>query len=234
MKQEVTAQPNNYSVYKHTAPNGKIYIGITGKDPEKRWNGGNGYYRNEHFNNAIKKYGWKNIEHAILYTGLSLHEAEEKEREMIAYFKSNDPKFGYNGTSGGESGWILSDDARRRISESHKGMRYNIGVPFTEERKQHLREKHADVKGDKNPNYGKRWTPEQIAIRQSHRTYATGENAPTARPILQKDLDGNIVKRWGSISEATKEYCRTSIKDCLRGKQKKHRGFIWEYENGKD
>lgn len=31
-----------YSVYKHTAPNGKVYIGITGKDPEKRWLNGGG------------------------------------------------------------------------------------------------------------------------------------------------------------------------------------------------
>lgn len=28
----------NYSVYKHTAPNGKIYIGITSMKPENRWN----------------------------------------------------------------------------------------------------------------------------------------------------------------------------------------------------
>lgn len=32
-----------YSVYKYTAPNGKVYIGITGKDPEKRWLNGRGY-----------------------------------------------------------------------------------------------------------------------------------------------------------------------------------------------
>ena len=35
---------NNYIVYKHTAPNGKVYIGITGFDPEYRWlNNGRGY-----------------------------------------------------------------------------------------------------------------------------------------------------------------------------------------------
>lgn len=32
-----------YCVYKHTTPNGKVYIGITSKNPLKRWNNGIGY-----------------------------------------------------------------------------------------------------------------------------------------------------------------------------------------------
>lgn len=34
---------NNYTVYKHTFPNGKIYIGITKQAPSKRWRNGTGY-----------------------------------------------------------------------------------------------------------------------------------------------------------------------------------------------
>ena len=34
---------NNYIVYKHTAPNGKVYIGITKKAPNDRWASGFGY-----------------------------------------------------------------------------------------------------------------------------------------------------------------------------------------------
>ena len=55
-----------YSVYKHTTPNGKVYIGITGKEPEKRWMKGRGYQNNPHFSHAIKFYGWENIEHEIV------------------------------------------------------------------------------------------------------------------------------------------------------------------------
>lgn len=233
MEQEVTAKPNNYTVYKHTTPSGKVYVGITGKDPKDRWHGGNGYWHNEHFRKAIKKYGWNNIEHAIIHTGLTLEEAEEKERYYISVYKSNETKHGYNGTSGGESGWVPSEEAKKKMSDSHKGKRYNIGVPFTEERKKHLRENHYDCRGANNPQWGKKWTKEEIAKRQANRVYAIGGDAPTARPILQKDKDGNIIKRWGSISEAAKEYCRTSIKDCLKGKYKHHKGFVWEYENGK-
>lgn len=46
---------NNYIVYKHTSPSGKIYIGITSKVPRKRWSNGNGYLNNDYFTKAIKK-----------------------------------------------------------------------------------------------------------------------------------------------------------------------------------
>lgn len=227
------AVPNNYTVYKHITPSGKVYIGITSKAVEKRWLNGRGYRRNEHFWNAIKKYGWENIEHKILATGLTKEEATEAEKMYIALFSSHEPKHGYNLTEGGETGIVHTIESRRKLSESKKGKRYNIGVPFTEERKRHLRENHADVRGEKNPMFGKKWTPEEIAIRQAHRVYARGADHPSARPILQLDMDGNLVKRWGSISDAAEHFSRTSIKDCLRGKYKQHRGYQWRYADEK-
>ena len=224
-------EQNNYCVYKHTTPSGKVYIGLTGKNPEKRWLNGRGYARNEHFWNAIKKYGWDEIKHEILASDLTKAEATELEKFYIAIYKSHKPKFGYNLTEGGETGIKHTEESRRKLSESRKGQRYNIGVPFTEERKRHLSENHADVSGENNPCWGKKWTLEEIAIRQSHRTYTRGSNHPSAKPILQLDMDGNIVKRWGSIVEAAEEYCRSSIKDCLRGKYKQHRGYQWRYAN---
>ncbi len=221
----------SYSVYKHTTPSGKVYIGITSKPVEERWLNGRGYARNEHFWNAIKKYGWENIEHHVLATGLSKEEASEVEKMYIALYRSHEIKHGYNLTEGGETGIVHTMESRRKLSESRKGQRYNIGVPFAEERKRHLSENHADVRGEKNPMYGKKWTSEEIAIRQSHRTYKYGSENPSAKPILQLDMDGNIIKRWGSIVEASQLYCKTCIKDCLRGKYKQHKGYQWRYAN---
>lgn len=31
---------NNYCVYKHTSPSGKVYVGITKLKPKYRWNNG--------------------------------------------------------------------------------------------------------------------------------------------------------------------------------------------------
>lgn len=131
-----------YTLYKHTAPNGKIYIGITSTKPEDRWKSGTGYVKNKHFYSAIKKYGWKNIRHEILLTDLTQEEAFEKEIELIKKYKSNEREFGYNHGIGGEHGstgtkWseesrkhhmeaILSkprtpsDETKKKISESLK------------------------------------------------------------------------------------------------------------------
>ncbi len=119
-----------FCVYKHTAPNDKVYIGITSKNPIYRWNSGKGYMTNKHFYNAILKYGWDNIKHEILFTDLNKEEACQKEIELIAEYKSNDPKFGYNISSGGEvssAGVKRSNGTRQRMSVSHVGKVLNTG-----------------------------------------------------------------------------------------------------------
>lgn len=136
----------NYSVYKHIFPNNKVYIGITCKKPIYRWNNGNGYKKecNKYMYNAINKYGWNNIKHEILFENLTKEDAEEKEIELIAFYKSCERKFGYNLKSGGScgrhcemtknkiskhsKGKILSKETKNKISKSLK-LLYKDGVP---------------------------------------------------------------------------------------------------------
>lgn len=92
---------NEYYVYKHTVPNGKVYIGVTKQNPNRRWRNGHGYKDSVLFFNAIIKYGWINISHEILKEGLSSEDAYALEKYYISFFKSNDKNFGYNITSGG-------------------------------------------------------------------------------------------------------------------------------------
>lgn len=61
-----------YKVYMHTLPNGKKYVGITKRNVNERWKNGNGYKNNCRFYNAIRKYGWDNITHEILFDNLTL------------------------------------------------------------------------------------------------------------------------------------------------------------------
>ena len=46
---------NHYTVYKLTDPDGKVYIGVTGKTVEERWNKGRGYSRGTPIREAIRK-----------------------------------------------------------------------------------------------------------------------------------------------------------------------------------
>jgi hypothetical protein len=153
---------------------------------EKRC-GSNGcnYKKNTLFYRAIKKYGWDNITHEILFDGLTKEEAEQKEKELIAEYKSNSPEFGYNISCGGESGNAgvkAGEETRRKMSEAHLGNLSNTGRKLTTEHRRKLsevrkgnknmlgrklsvetRQKMSEAqKGAKNHFYGKHHTPEAI------------------------------------------------------------------------
>ena len=78
-----------WSVYKHTLPNGKVYIGITSKSPSQRWNNGLGYQGQRAFFKEIVAFGWNNIEHEVICSGLSEADAREMERTMIEKEEAN-------------------------------------------------------------------------------------------------------------------------------------------------
>ena len=117
---------NTWSVYIHTTPSGKKYIGITSINPKERWNGGISGYKGQIFEYAIRKYGWNNIIHEIIATNLSQEEACILEQILIKKYNTTNSKYGYNVAEGGLS---------------------NI----TENTKIKMRKNHANVKGIKNP-----------------------------------------------------------------------------------
>ena len=95
-----------YCVYKHTNIfNGKIYVGITSQQPEKRWKNGHGYEGNEYFYRAIQKYGWNDgFKHEIVVDGITKEQACAIEIELINVYDSINPDKGYNFSSGGDCG----------------------------------------------------------------------------------------------------------------------------------
>lgn len=127
-----------YTVYKHTAPNGKVYIGITSRANIKvRWgNGGNNYKRQKIFYNAIQKYGWENFEHEVIFSDLTCEQANQKEIELIAIYKSNQREYGYNVTNGGGgvAGFHHTDEMKKHISQALIGEKHPLyGKHHTEQ-----------------------------------------------------------------------------------------------------
>lgn len=113
-----------WTVYEHISPSGKKYIGITSNDPKIRWANGNGYKRNPHFWAAIEKYGWKNIQHRILFVGLQKKYADIFEIELIAIFKTTENQYGYNMLKGGRLGLAkncYTDELKQKLSKIRKG-----------------------------------------------------------------------------------------------------------------
>lgn len=107
-----------YTLYMHTVPNGKRYIGMTRRDPKKRWNGGSGYSTNAEFYADIKEYGWGNIKHEILMQSESQEEIEKWEVELITKYQTMNPRHGYNFTRGGKYHGEVSDRTRRKLRKT--------------------------------------------------------------------------------------------------------------------
>ena len=63
-------------------------------------------------------------------------------------------------------------------------------------------------------------------------TGRTGRKNPNSKPIYQCDLDGKVIARWDSISDACRFFGKgtSHISQCLTGKTKTAYGFKWEYE----
>ena len=205
-----------YSVYKHTFPNGKVYIGITSVKPENRWMDGRGYLTKS--NNkycqplmayAINKYGWENIKHEILFNDLTKEEAEQKEVELIVKYQSNNREFGYNIENGGNSFGSVSEETKRKISKALKGRLAGENHPNWGK---HLSEEHR--KNISEGNKGKKLSEFQI---QRLREANTGRKmSKESRKKISDSMKGENHPNWGKhLSEET----RKKIGDAHRGEK---------------
>ena len=57
------------------------------------------------------------------------------EKYFIAYYQTNNPDFGYNKSIGGEARalgchYVFTSEHKKKLSESHKGMRNSISTEF--------------------------------------------------------------------------------------------------------
>lgn len=84
LTKEQMAEVRDYRVYRHTLPNGAIYIGITQADTDyRRTQNGNGYYK-QPFHEAIMAEGWKTVKTNILEeVHGTWYEAHEREVAQI-------------------------------------------------------------------------------------------------------------------------------------------------------
>lgn len=251
---------NNWIVYKHTnKSNGKVYIGISSKSAEERWRNGEGYYSQEYFYNAIKKYGWDGFEHEVLLQNLSEEEARAKEIELIAFYKSNyrrwsNPTYGYNATDGGEglSGWgkpVVQYDLQGNLikkwySINEAAEATNIACSNIShncrgfsQRAGEFMWRYCDF--DEIPatsivNYyqlTKTSNPlEEIKQKEERQKKAVAEKI-----IIQYSLYGEKIREWSSIKEASQALNITDAGICyaLRGVKNSAGGYVWKYKGEK-
>lgn len=113
-----------YYIYKHTCPNGKVYIGVTG-DIDSRWQNGNAY--SGEFYADILKFGWDNIEHCILDQAETRADAGIVESYWIIKHDANNPEKGYNKYRGVNTGVINTRYEKKMI---HRVRCVETGVEY--------------------------------------------------------------------------------------------------------
>ena len=112
-----------YLIYKHTnLINNKVYIGQTCQKAKIRWQYGGGYKHNAHFQAAIKKYGWNNFSHEILFEDLTKEQADTLEIKLINEYKSYNENYGYNIARGGSSNTLYA--TKEEADLAHKKIQH--------------------------------------------------------------------------------------------------------------
>jgi group I intron endonuclease len=86
---------------------------------------------NTHMQRAYRKYGASCFSFDVLCE-CSRDELDNKERAWIDWFKSTDPSRGYNQSTGGGTLKRHSEESRKKMSETRKG------VPFSEQHRRNL------------------------------------------------------------------------------------------------
>ena len=188
--------------------NGKKYVGLTTdlKARQNRWNNLNLPYAGNVINNAREKYGIESFGFEIL------KECEDNELNQweIYYIKELNTKvpYGYNMTDGGggKSGFTISNETKKKLSETHKGKTtWMKGKHHSEETKKKLSE----------------------AIKGKH------INGKLSKPVLQINKDTNeIITEFPSVGEVERQlgFYQSNISRCCKGKRKTCGGFKWQYK----
>lgn len=244
-----------YYIYKHTnLVNGKVYIGKSYRNPSYRWGvNGSGYLRcskghnkvdQRHFASAIKKYGWENFNHEILYKGLTAEEAAKLEAALIVIYDSNNPAKGYNMTNGGEgcAGRKVTEETRNLLKDSLK--KYKRIYQY-----------------DKKGNLIKEWKDceeilDAFKVRSNSNLYShlLGKQKSfcgfifklqksddvhyriktTAKNIRCYSKEGKYLKTYSSYQEAFRETGAhpSMIVRCIRNEIVFSGGFVWRKDEG--
>ena len=237
--------------------NNKVYVGITTRPLKTRISEhlydsdvAKGHHTT-YFHYAMAKYGIKNFKFEILeeIEHTSIEAMREilcaLERKYIIEYKSNDKRFGYNLTDGGDgiSGYKMSLGQREKLSSIHKGKILSD---------EHRAKISAFMSSDKNPNRGRKLSEETKGkISKANKGKRSGlenpmygkkrpdlseRNKKKAKQVCQIDLQtGALIKIWNSLREIEREtgFNRACINACCVNQVKQSHGYKWSFSMDK-
>ena len=239
-----------FSVYVHIAPNNKKYFGITKQTPENRWLSGFGYKTQQLFWRAIQKYGWDNFQHIVLAENLSKEWACRLEQDLIWKYQTNNPKYGYNLSIGGDGpfGVVRSEETREKLRQANLGHKHsdetkrkisvnsshhNKGMKLSEERKRKL---HDARRGKPAWNSGKKLSEEyRKKLSDAHKGQkAWNKGVPCSEAVKKRVSEANKGRvSWCKglkLPAETKKQISESLKNRIWVNNGEHRTLIHSNE----
>lgn len=200
-------------IYKWTnLINNKVYVGKTINE-KRRYREHLHYKKREEnlpIHKALKKYGYDNFKYEVVFETRSNNKdnintiLNALEKHYIRKFNSNNKKYGYNLTKGGEGtlGYKLTDEERKIRSER--------------------------MKGENNPMFGGNFSEEHLRKLR----LARGNKTIHHKNVIQLSLDGEPIKEFPSAKKAAEFFGsvnnRSNItKACKQGRRAF--GYRWRY-----
>lgn len=204
--------------------NDKVYVGLTSKSWEKRWQehccSAFSKKKKWRFQCAIAAYGKENWRHTILATTTSHIEAEMLEEKFILEYRSFEPEFGYNMTSGGKS-FRHSDETKRKISARFKNQPKSISH----------RKRLSELAKSRTAS-----SETKLKMSETHKRQDVREKQSKlkSRPIAMLNPDRSIIKIFPSVNVAAEETfgdkgCIAAVGRGSRGPDSMHIGYHWLY-----
>lgn len=189
-------------IYMCKFPNNKMYIGKTIYNLETRKNQHkydmNRDKNNKAFYNAIRKYGWDNLEWGIIDTSDNEEELLEKEIYWIKYYSTYvnfENTMGYNMTLGGDgtSGYKFTKEQKEYLSFINSGENNSFygKIHSDESKKQMSESKKGMYIGENNPNYNNKWSDKQKQYMSNvNKGRLIGENNPSV--VINEEMAKDI------------------------------------------
>ena len=171
---------------------------------------------------AVEKYGKENfIVYPIKFYD-SVEECRNAEEELLTKYDVANNPYCYN-IKNGAVGWTSED-----ITGENNPM---YGKQHTDTTRKKLSQSH---KGKNNPNYGKRG--KDSIWYGKHHTEDTKRKMSEAQnykktPIVAIQLSTGKIRAFESKTECARKLNvdRSHIYDCLKGRQKTHKGYAFKY-----
>jgi group I intron endonuclease len=176
---------------------GKVYLGQT-INPNERWQQHKSDAKGkpkQYIHHAMIKYGINNFIYEIIASCKTQEDADETEILLINQYDSRNKQCGYNISIGGEHGMLglhQSEEAKKKISEWHKGKK------LSEETKQKISEAN---KGYLMPEEQKKKISE--ANKGKIITEEARKNMSQAQKLVERDYD-EMSKRAAEVNTGKK------------------------------